>query len=163
MFGSPRSGASAYAAVGIETGVAAASPHKLIVMLFEGAMVAITSAIQQIQAGDLAGKIRSISKAISIIDGGLRASLDRKVGGEVALNLDALYEYMTNRLVVANANNQVDILEEIYQLLSGLKGAWESITPNTATAQGAAAEQAAHGAPANDQLAPAPASRLVKA
>lgn len=129
MFGSTNSGARAYAAVGVETGVVAASPHKLVVMLFEGAMVAIASAIQQMQAGDIPAKGKSISKAITIIDSGLRASLDKKVGGEVALNLDALYEYMGDRLVIANLKNQQSALEEVYQLLKGLKDAWEAIAP----------------------------------
>lgn len=165
MFGSTTSGAKAYAAVGVETGVVAASPHKLVVMLFEGAMVAISSAIQHMQSGNVAAKGQSISKAILIIDSGLRASLDKKVGGEVALNLDALYEYMSNRLVIANMKNQQSILEEVYQLLKGLKDTWEAIAP----AQGADAEAAtapstaAPARPAIDPLAPAATSRLMKA
>ena len=160
MFGTTSSGAKAYAAVGVETGVAAASPHKLVVMLFEGAMVAISSAIQHMQSGDIARKGEAISKAITIIENGLRASLDKKVGGEVALNLDALYEYMGNRLVIANLKNQQTVLEEVYQLLKGLKDAWESIAPTPVaqpTAQTASARQG------YDTLAPQAPSRLVKA
>lgn len=160
MFGSTRSGANAYATVGVETGVAAASPHKLIVMLFEGAMVAVASAQHHMQAGDIAAKGKAISHAISIIDNGLRASLDKKVGGEVALNLDALYEYMSSRLLVANLKNQPQTLDEVYQLLKGLKGAWDAIAPapgGTPSDQPAAAQ-----AQAQDPLAPQP-SRLMKA
>ena len=175
MFGSANSGANAYARVDVETGVVAASPHKLVVMLFEGAMISISSAIQQMQAGDIAGKGKSISKAITIIDEGLRASLDKKVGGEIALNLDALYEYMSNRLVIANLKNQPTILEEVYQLLKGLKDAWESISPagnanaapNSATSSGPAnAVQPQPGVAPKlggyDSLTPQ-TSRLVKA
>ncbi|WP_334188508.1 flagellar export chaperone FliS [Noviherbaspirillum sp.] len=166
MFGSTNSGANAYARVGVETGVAAASPHKLIVMLFEGAMVAISAAIQQMQAGDVQAKGKSISKAITIIDEGLRASLDKKVGGEIALNLDSLYEYMSNRLVIANLKNQPAILDEVYQLLRGLKDAWESIAPTQSTASAQPpvqpAVQSAPKASAYDTLAPMQ-SRLVKA
>jgi len=162
MFGSSANGAKAYATVGVETGVAAASPHKLVVMLFEGALVAITSAIQHMQSGDIAKKGEAISKAIMIIESGLRASLDKKVGGEVALNLDALYEYMSNRLVIANLKNQQSVLEEVYQLLKGLKDAWESIAPTPGGAPAQQAQQAA--APkAYDALAPQAPSRLVKA
>jgi flagellar secretion chaperone FliS len=160
MFGSNRMGASAYANVGMETGVAAASPHKLVVMLFEGALVSIASAIQHMQAGDIPAKGQAISKAITIIDSGLRASLDKKVGGEVALNLDALYEYMSDRLIIANLKNQPQVLEEVHQLLKGLKDAWEAINPDTARATAPAS--AAPPAPANDPLAPQ-TSRLVKA
>lgn len=149
MFGSTQSGARAYATVGVETGVAAADPHKLIVMLFEGAMVAVASAIQHMQARDIPKKGAAISKAISIIDNGLRASLDKKVGGEIALNLDALYEYMSSRLLIANVKNQQSVLEEVYQLLKGLKSAWESIAPNMNAAP------ASPSAAANPQTPPA--------
>ena len=129
MFGSTPSGANAYAQVGVETGVVAASPHKLVVMLFEGAMISISSAIQLMQAGDIPAKGAAISKAISIIETGLRASLDKGAGGELALNLDALYENMINRLLTANLKNQPNVLEEVHQLLKGLKESWEAIAP----------------------------------
>ena len=160
MFGSKQSGAKAYATVGVETGVAAASPHKLIVMLFEGAMVAISSGIQHMQSGDIAKKGEAISKAINIIDNGLRASLDKKVGGEIALNLDALYEYMINRLIIANAKNQKTVLEEVHQHLKGLKDAWETIDPAKTAPQ---AQAVAPKMNAYDPLAPQAPSRLVKA
>lgn len=165
MFGSTLNGANAYAKVGVETGVTAASPHKLVVMLFEGAMVAVASGIQHMQAGNIAKKGEAISKAISIIDSGLRASLDKKVGGEIALNLDALYEYMSNRLLIANLKNQQAILEEVYQLLKGLKDAWESIAPAAdATSSPAQAQQAQPAPRINAYDAPASQpSRLVKA
>jgi flagellar protein FliS len=164
MFGSTHSGANAYAKVGLETGVVAASPHKLVIMLFEGAMVAIASAIQQMQAGDIAAKGQSISKAITIIDSGLRASLNKEVGGEIALNLDALYEYMSSRLVIANLKNQPTILEEVYQLLKGLKDAWEKMPPpaNSAPADQVQQPQPASKAQAYDTPA-VQQSRLVKA
>ena len=127
MFGSSKSGANAYSNVGIETGVTAASPHKLIVMLFDGAMVALLAAQQAMKDGNVPAKGKSISKAISIIDQGLRASLDKKVGGAIAINLDALYEYMSGRLVSANLNNQPEILQEVYALLFELKTAWDAI------------------------------------
>jgi len=157
MFGTNRSGVSAYASVGVETGVLAASPHKLIVMLFEGAMLAVSTAARQMRAGDIAGKGKSISKAIAIIENGLRASLDRKTGGEIAANLDALYEYMGNRLVVANLENKVEILEEVNRLLGELKGAWDAIGAPANMAEAAAAAPAAPQAPrasAYDSIAP---------
>ena len=127
MFGSPARGANAYASVSIETGVAAASPHKLIVMLFDGALVSVTTALSHMKASNIAAKGAAISKAIMIIDNGLRASLDKKVGGEIAASLDSLYEYMSNRLLIANLKNQPEILEEVHALLSDLKSAWVEI------------------------------------
>lgn len=130
MFGSSQvRGANAYAKVGIETGVISASPHKLIVMLFDGAIVSISNAIQQMNNGDIAAKGHSISKAIAIIENGLRASLDKKTGGEIALSLDNLYEYMNNRLIFANIHNQTDTLMEVQTLLRDLKSSWEAIAP----------------------------------
>jgi flagellar protein FliS len=127
MFGSSQRGAVAYANVGVETGVMSASPHKLVVMLFEGAMLHVTLAHQNMKAGNVAQKGKAISRAIAFIETGLRASLDKKVGGEIALNLDALYAYMSKQLLAANVKNQPEILEEVHRLLSELKGAWESI------------------------------------
>jgi flagellar protein FliS len=128
-------GVNAYAKVGIETGVAAASPHKLIVMLFEGAMVAVSTGLQQMKLGNIPAKGKAISKAILIIDSGLRASLDKKAGGEIAESLDSLYEYMGNRLLLANLKNQPEILEEVHRLLSELKGAWDAIGVTAAVPQ----------------------------
>lgn len=158
MFGSMKSGANAYMKVGVETGVIAASPHRLIVMLFEGAETALRSAIAQMSAGDVPGKGRSISKAIDIIDNGLRASLDKSNGGEIAENLAALYEYMTTRLLQANLQNSPEILREVLKLLGELKGAWEAIAP---VAPGV--PQAMKQAIASDSLSPSVVSTYASA
>lgn len=130
MFGSSQSyGANAYSKVGMETGVISASPHKLIIMLYEGALEALTLAIQQMKDGEIAAKGRSISKAISIIENGLRASLDKKSGGDIADSLDSLYEYMNGRLILANLHNKEDYLSEVQTLLRDLKTSWEAISP----------------------------------
>jgi len=138
MFGSSiKKGANAYANIDMETGVLAASPHKLIVMLFDGAIVAIGNGLQHMRNNEIAAKGKSISHAISIIDSGLRASLDKQVGGEIALNLDALYEYMSRRLIMGNLHNQEEPLLEVQNLLKDLKSTWEAIDPkkNAAVAQ----------------------------
>lgn len=127
MFGTMKSGASAYAKVGVETGVMAANPHKLIVMLFDGAVIAVRSALVHMQAGNIPEKGKAISKAIQIIENGLRASLDRKAGGQIGDNLDALYDYMQRRLLLANLNNEPEILQEVERLLNELREAWNAI------------------------------------
>jgi flagellar protein FliS len=135
MFGSSQNrGANAYAKVGMETGVIAATPHKLIVMLYDGAITAISNAIVFVEAKNIAAKGHSISKAIAIIETGLRASLDKKVGGEIALSLDALYEYMSQQLLLANLHNDTKILMEIRDLLKDLKTTWDAIAPANAAA-----------------------------
>lgn len=127
MFSSARSAVSAYASVGMETGVMAASPHKLIVMLFDGALAAVRLAQQHMQAGTREGKGQAVAKAILILEGGLRASLDLRSGGDIAESLDALYAYMRNRLLKASLDNDLSILEEVRRLLEELRAAWEAI------------------------------------
>lgn len=127
-------GISAYNKVGLESGVTAADPHKLISMLFQGALLAVANAKNGILRKDTAAKGAAISHAIAIIGEGLHASLDKNVGGELAQNLAALYEYMVMRLVAANLNNDTAILDEVSKLLGELKEAWESIRPNATPA-----------------------------
>lgn len=122
-----RGALSAYSRVGIETGIAGASPHRLIAMLFDGALVAIAIARGHMTRNEIAPKGEAISKAIAIIDQGLKASLDEEVGGDLAKKLKALYEYMSNRLLMANIRNDVAGLDEVTRLLGELKGAWEQI------------------------------------
>ena len=154
MFGSSQRGANAYAKVGLETGVVAASPHKLIVMLFDGALVAVRAAAVHMKARDIEKKGAAISKAINIVQNGLRASLDKKAGGEIAASLDSLYEYICSRLVSANLTNQTEILDEVITLLADLKGAWDAIGDSAGPAT------AAPRAPAYDSLAPRTSSFL---
>lgn len=124
----------AYNRVGVESGVAAADPHKLISMLYQGALLAIANAKSGMLCQDVSAKGTAISKAILIIDDGLKASLDKDVGGELAHNLASLYDYMSNRLLTANINNDMAALDEVARLLTDLKEAWESIRPNTVQA-----------------------------
>ncbi len=127
MFGLNQSGVNVYAKIGMETGVLAASPNKLIVMLYEGAITACRSAIVHMQNKDIQNKGVMLSKAIMIIESGLRFSLDKKAGGEVAASLDSLYAYMSYRLTIANIRNQPELVNEVIKLLTDLKGAWEAI------------------------------------
>lgn len=129
VYANSRSIANAYANVGLETGVVAASPHQLIVMLYEGAELAVRMAIKYVNEGDVTQKSAAITKASSIILDGLRAALDPQQGGEIAQRLDALYDYMNNRLMYAHINNQTAPLEEVLGLLNELHGAWKQIAP----------------------------------
>lgn len=127
MFGFNHRGTNAYTTVGIETGVAAANPHKLILMLYEGAITACHNALTHMQNNDIEAKGAALSKATMIIESGLRISLDMKSGDDIARNLDKLYEYMSHRLLIANLENQPELIKEVIKLLNELKGAWESI------------------------------------
>jgi len=127
MFGFKSHGVNVYAKMGLETGVLAASPNKLIVMLYDGAISAAKQAIIHMQNQDIQHKGEMISKAVLIIESGLRLSLDKKAGGEIAQSLDALYAYMAQRLTMANIRNQPELIEEVIKLLQDLKTAWEAI------------------------------------
>lgn len=129
MFGMTSKPTAAYAQVGIETGVMSADPHKLILMLFDGAKAALIAARAGIEQGNIAEKGLSISKAIDIINNGLKASLDMTAGGDLAEKLAALYDYMCQRLLWANLKNDVATLDEISRLLAELHDAWASIAP----------------------------------
>lgn len=108
------------------TGVTDADPHQLVQMLLDGALGKIAVVKGLMTRGETARKGEVIGQAISIV-GGLRASLDLSTGGELAANLDDLYEYMERRLLEANLKNDVAILDEVTALLREIKTAWESI------------------------------------
>jgi flagellar protein FliS len=124
----------------METGVAAADPHQLIVMLFDGALLAIAKAGSAMQQNQIAEKGQAISQAIDIIANGLQASLNFSAGDELANRLAALYDYMCTRLVHANLNNDAAALSEVGRLLGEIKSAWEEIAddPAAVSASGAA-------------------------
>lgn len=119
--------ASAYSKVGVETGVSTASPHKLILMLFDGALMAIAIARSAMENNQIALKGEKISHAINIIANGLKVSLDFERGGEIAERLVSLYDYMIDRLLAANLHNDLGALDEVAALLREIKGAWEGI------------------------------------
>ncbi|MEM9103481.1 MAG: flagellar export chaperone FliS [Pseudomonadota bacterium] len=115
-----------YAKVGTQSGVEHANPHRLIQMLMAGSLEKIATAKGHMERGNVAEKGRHISWAISII-GGLQASLDLKQGGELASNLNDLYEYMCERLVLANINNDTEILDEASRIMTNIKAGWDGI------------------------------------
>ena len=125
-----RAGVQAYAQVGMESGVMSASPHQLIVMLFDGAQSALVRARILMSQGDIPAKGAALSKAINIIDNGLSAGLDMDKGGELAQNLSALYDYMSRRLLHANLHNDEQAINEVSALLENIADAWRQIGPN---------------------------------
>lgn len=126
MFGSPFSPSQAYNRVAVDTSVMAADPHRLIALLYQGVETQLLKADAALAAGDLAGKGEAITRAIRIIDEGLKASLDPR-GGEIAENLGALYDYMLRRLLDATCANDRSIIAEIRTLLDEVADAWANI------------------------------------
>ncbi len=126
-----RTGAGAYASVGLETRAMSASPHQLITMLFDGAKIAIGMARLHMAAGETEAKGNAISKAIGIVGNGLKAALDADAAGEAGAelvgNLSALYDYVVQRLFSANLHNDVQALDEADRLLENIASAWREI------------------------------------
>ncbi|WP_434458056.1 flagellar export chaperone FliS [Stutzerimonas urumqiensis] len=117
-----------YQNVGLKVQVNEADPHKLIQMLMQGGLDRIAQAKGALERGALAEKGELISKAIGIV-GGLRSALDKSVGGELAENLDRLYDYMTMRLFEASRGNDAAKLDEVAGLLREVKSGWDAIAP----------------------------------
>ena len=103
-----------------------ADPHRLIQMLFEGALERIAVAKGAVQQGNVGLKGEKIGKAIDIVES-LRALLDHDKNPELAGRLDALYEYMSRRLLEANAQNDPAALDEVAKLLREIKAGWDDI------------------------------------
>lgn len=127
MYGQARRALNAYSQVGAESGVEAADPHKLVLMLFEGAMITVNDARRHLFEKQIAARGMAVSKAIMIIENGLKASLDMDSGGELAQHLAALYDYMCNQLLSANLHASDRPLEEVHRLLGDLKDAWAQV------------------------------------
>lgn len=126
--------AGQYASVGTQTGVTEASPHRLIQMLLDGALDKIARARGAMQRKEYAEKGNHITSASSIIIG-LRSSLDLEAGGDLAANLDSLYEYIFRRLMEAHAQNDEAALDEVSSLLREIKSGWDAL-PQETTAGG---------------------------
>lgn len=119
---------AAYQSAAAHGGVAASDPHRLIVMLMDGAIERIVTARGCMQRNATAEKARLVNRAVSII-GELRNSLDLRTGGQIAANLAELYDYMCRRLLRATTENRVKMLDEVSTLLQEIRSAWVAIAP----------------------------------
>ena len=121
-----RKNIDAYTQVNKYSGVTDASPHRLVQMLLEGALEKLAGVKVLLKHGDIAKKGETIGQIIAII-GGLRSSLNKEAGGEMAENLDRLYDYMERQLLQANLKDDVNILDEVSSLLKEIKTGWDAI------------------------------------
>ncbi len=124
-----RTSAHAYTKVGNETSVEAADSHRLIELLYEGALSRIAQAKGALRQGRIDIRGTKISHAINIVLG-LRDALNPAQGAELANNLDALYDYIQRLLMDAHKEGSEAKLDEATQLLSQLAGAWREIGAN---------------------------------
>jgi flagellar protein FliS len=119
---------SRYRQVDNEGAIEQANPHRLIAMLFDGALSRIALAAAHMRRSEIAEKCAQITRAIEIV-GALRASLDMNVSGGLPQRLDALYDYVSRRLLHANVENDPKVLDEVGGLLRVIADAWGSSAP----------------------------------
>jgi flagellar protein FliS len=122
--------ANAYQRINVETSMHTIDQHQLVSLLYEGVLNSIATARGALARGDVLGKVNAISKALRILEEGLITSLDKEAGGELAQNLDALYDYCSRRLILANAKNDDAIMLEVMQLMEPIARSWTSIKVN---------------------------------
>ena len=121
-------GTQAYAKIEVESAVMSASQHQLVIMLFDGALSALVRARLFLQDGNIPAKGLAISKAINIIENGLKVGLVESNGDELTQNLIALYAYMVRRLLHANVNNDASAIEEVETLLRNIADGWKEVS-----------------------------------
>ncbi|MEM7003372.1 MAG: flagellar export chaperone FliS [Pseudomonadota bacterium] len=115
-----------YRKLNVQTSLVSATPHQLVAMLFDGAQERLNQARGHIMHGNHAGRSQALNGVVEIV-GGLQASLDHEKGGELAGNLEALYDYMQRRLFRANADDDLQAVEEVIELVSVLQEAWQNM------------------------------------
>ncbi len=129
--------ASAYRQVGVQSGIDGASPHMLIKMLFDGLVQSLNAARGAMQRGEVEEKGRHLGKAVRILEEGLKGGLNPAQGGELVVNLRALYDYCIKRLTLANLRNDVSLVEEVVELIAPVAQSWDQIgAGNNAASQG---------------------------
>lgn len=126
--------ANAYKTVGLETSVSGASPHQLVSLLFDALQQALASAKGSMQIGDIPAKGRAISRAVRILEEGLKAGLDTDRGGDLAANLRSLYDFCIFRLTEANLRNNVAMIDEVIRVIQPVSDGWSQIR-NDSTVQ----------------------------
>ncbi len=115
-----------YQSVNTQTSVVDVDRHKLIMLLFDGAIERINVAKSRIQAKDYEGKNKLITKAIEIVSG-LKSFLDLEQGKDLAQNLFDLYDYCERRLLEANIKNDIDMLDEVADHIRKVREGWVGI------------------------------------
>ena len=106
-----------------ENQVNTASPEQLLIMLYNGAIRFVGEAEEAMANKKIAYRGERISKAIAILSE-LSATLDHEIGGEIAADLESLYDYMIRTLLAANIQDDASKLVEVREMLSGMRDTW---------------------------------------
>jgi flagellar protein FliS len=115
-----------YGQIKNDTQTTYASPHQLMLMLFDGAIEAMSFTIGAIENNNFELRSKQNSRSITIING-MRECLDMETGGELADNLYSLYQYMTKELFKASYKNDAETIQNIQTMLKDIRGSWEKI------------------------------------
>ncbi len=123
--------ARAYASMGTQSAAMAASPHQLITLLFDAVHSTLRLARHHMTQGDTRAKGNALSKAINLIDNGLKASLDEGKGGaegaRLAGHLAMLYDHVIAQLMLANLRNDPALIDVAERLLGNVSSAWKEV------------------------------------
>ena len=126
-----KTGNCAYNAVSLDSQVAGATPYQLITLLYDEAINAMRRAEIYFQNGNIARRGEMISRAINIIDNGLRAGLNHEMGGQISADLERLYEYISRSLLEASLNKSGEKLPHLITLMVEISDTWKAINPDT--------------------------------
>ncbi|WP_052063804.1 flagellar export chaperone FliS [Nitrincola sp. A-D6] len=121
-------GIGQYKKIGVETALVNATPHRLIQMLYEGALTNLANAKGAITNNQIGLLSESIKKTSNILVG-LEEGLDLERGGDIAANLQALYSYMQAELLAAQASKSEAKIEALISIIVDLKLGWDAIEP----------------------------------
>ncbi len=125
---------AAYQSVSVHGGVAGADPHRLVLMLMDGALERMAIARGYIERGQIARKAQALHQCVNIVNE-LRGSLNLSQGGALAQNLGDLYDYMLRQLLRANVESDLSCVKEVASLMGEIRGAWVAIGPEVRIAQ----------------------------
>jgi flagellar protein FliS len=122
------SGLNSYRSVTAYSGLAEATPYQVIQLMLDAVLSRVTEARGHLERGETQAKGEKIGKALGIIEA-LILGLDKDRGGELAANLERLYDYAARTLLKANLENRTDLLQEVSSLLREIKLGWDGIAP----------------------------------
>jgi flagellar secretion chaperone FliS len=120
------SGVDSYRNVKAYGNLAEASPYQVVQLMLDALLSRIAEATGHLERGETAAKGEKIGKALGIVEA-LLLGLDKQRGGDIALNLERLYDYVSRTLLKANLENRVDLLKEVSSLLREIKLGWDGI------------------------------------
>lgn len=121
-----RGSLQAYKRVSVDSQLTSASPHRVISMLMSGAIERLIQGKAAMVQGNVATKGERLGKALDIVIS-LRSCLSMEDGAEIAVNLDALYDYMIQQIYKANQENLGEPIDEVIEMLREIKSAWDQI------------------------------------